>query len=66
LQRHGCTLKGEGGSHSIWRNPKTNEIQAIPRHTEIGEISREKFAGNYRCLSRDPEGWGQPESRRSD
>jgi len=27
----------EGGSHSIWRNPVTNEIQAIPRHSEIGE-----------------------------
>jgi len=37
LQRHGCALKREGGSHSIWRNPKSNEIQAIPRHTEIGE-----------------------------
>jgi mRNA interferase HicA len=37
LQRHGCVLKREGGSHSIWRNPQTNEIQAIPRHTEIAE-----------------------------
>jgi mRNA interferase HicA len=37
LQRHGCVLKREGGSHSIWRNPATNEIQAIPRHNEIGE-----------------------------
>jgi mRNA interferase HicA len=37
LQRHGCVLKREGGSHSIWRNPKTNEIQAIPRHMEIGD-----------------------------
>jgi predicted RNA binding protein YcfA (HicA-like mRNA interferase family) len=37
LQRHGCVLKREGGSHSIWRNPVTNEIQAIPRHSEIGE-----------------------------
>jgi mRNA interferase HicA len=30
-------MKREGGSHSIWRNPATNEIQAIPRHNEIGE-----------------------------
>lgn len=37
LQQHGCVLKREGGSHSIWFNPQTREIQAIPRHTEIGE-----------------------------
>jgi len=30
LQQHGCVLKREGASHSIWRNPQTNEIQAIP------------------------------------
>jgi len=37
LQRRGCVLKRQGGCHSIWRNPVTNEIQAIPRHSEIGE-----------------------------
>jgi len=25
----------EGGSHSIWRNPVTGEIQAVPRHKEV-------------------------------
>jgi mRNA interferase HicA len=43
LQQHGCVLKREGGSHSIWRNPQTNEIQAIPRHSEIGEILARKI-----------------------
>jgi mRNA interferase HicA len=56
LQRHGCVLKREGGSHSIWRNPHTNKIQAIPRHSEIGESLARKFAGNYRCQSHDLEG----------
>jgi mRNA interferase HicA len=37
LQRHGCVLKREGGRHSLWRNPQTNEMQAIPRHSEIGK-----------------------------
>jgi mRNA interferase HicA len=43
LQRHGCVLKREGGSHSIWRNPKTNEIQAIPRHAELSDVLARKI-----------------------
>ena len=25
----------EGGSHSLWKNPATGEVEAIPRHREI-------------------------------
>ena len=35
LRRHGCYLKREGGSHSLWENPLTGELEAVPRHTEI-------------------------------
>ena len=35
LRRHGCFLKREGGSHSLWCNPKTGHIEAVPRHIEI-------------------------------
>ena len=35
LRRYGCYLKREGGSHSLWCNPNTGHIEAIPRHTEI-------------------------------
>lgn len=35
LRRHGCYLKREGRSHSLWVNPETGEMQAVPRHTEI-------------------------------
>ncbi len=35
LRRHGCTLKREGSSHSLWMNPNTGEVEAVPRHTEI-------------------------------
>jgi len=35
LRRNGCYLKREGGSHSLWWNPETGHIEAIPRHVEI-------------------------------
>ena len=35
LRKHGCTLKREGSSHSLWLNPNTGEVEALPRHTEI-------------------------------
>ncbi len=35
LRRQGCYLKREGRSHSLWCNPNTGHIEAVPRHTEI-------------------------------
>ncbi len=35
LRRYGCYLKREGSSHSLWVNPLTGHIEAIPRHSEI-------------------------------
>ncbi len=37
LRRHGCHLKREGASHSLWTNPTTGAIEAVPRHVEIGD-----------------------------
>ena len=37
LRIAGCYLKREGASHSLWVNPKTGIIEAIPRHNEIKE-----------------------------
>jgi mRNA interferase HicA len=37
LRRHGCQLKREGGSHSLWINPLTGQIEAVPRHTEVSD-----------------------------
>ncbi|HPD56890.1 MAG TPA: type II toxin-antitoxin system HicA family toxin [Smithellaceae bacterium] len=37
LRRHGCFLKREGGSHSLWTNPNTGRIEAVPRHKEISD-----------------------------
>lgn len=35
LRSQGCQLVREGGSHSVWLNPVTGEIQAVPRHKEV-------------------------------
>src|SRR4051812_24706669 len=37
LRVAGCYLKREGGSHSLWTNPRTGVVEALPRHTEIKE-----------------------------
>jgi len=39
LQSHGCSLVREGGSHSIWKNPANQKIQAVPRHREIKKFT---------------------------
>ena len=41
LRRHGCYLKREGRSHSLWANPLTGAMEAVPRHVEIPD----KLAG---------------------
>jgi predicted RNA binding protein YcfA (HicA-like mRNA interferase family) len=33
----GCVLVRHGGSHDLYRNPKTGKKQPIPRHSEIDE-----------------------------
>jgi hypothetical protein len=35
LRRHGCALKREGRAHSLWYNPRTGDVEAVPRHIEI-------------------------------
>ena len=35
LRFYGCVLKREGGAHSLWTNPKTGAVEAVPRHTEV-------------------------------
>jgi mRNA interferase HicA len=43
LRIAGCFLKREGSSHSLWINPKTGIIEAVPRHTEIKEPLSQKI-----------------------
>ncbi len=35
IRRYGCILKREGAAHSLWMNPATGAVEAIPRHVEI-------------------------------
>ncbi len=46
LRQHGCRLKREGGSHSLWINPVTGAVEAVPRHTEIPNILANKICRN--------------------
>mgnify|MGYP001149348128 CR=1 FL=1 len=43
LRIAGCFLKREGSSHSLWINPKTGIIEAVPRHNEIKEPLAKKI-----------------------
>lgn len=46
LRIAGCYLKREGNSHSLWTNPKTGAIEAVPRHNEIKEPLAKKILKN--------------------
>ncbi len=43
LRRNGCYLKREGRSHSLWINPQTGHIEAVPRHKEIPDLLVKKI-----------------------
>ena len=45
LRKHGCYLKREGREHSLWCNPATGEVEAVPRHTDklLAESGLEDF-----------------------
>jgi mRNA interferase HicA len=46
LRRHGCYLKREGGSHSLYVNPQNGKMEAIPRHREIDNLLVRKICRN--------------------
>jgi len=46
LRLAGCYLKREGGSHSLWVNPKSGVMEAVPRHKEIKEPLARKILKN--------------------
>jgi mRNA interferase HicA len=43
LRQAGCYLKREGASHSLWIDPQTGVVEAIPRHREIKEFLAKKI-----------------------
>jgi mRNA interferase HicA len=46
LRKEGCYLKREGAAHSLWINPRTGVVEAIPRHSEIREQLAVKIIKN--------------------
>jgi mRNA interferase HicA len=46
LRQAGCYLKREGASHSLWINPQSATVEAIPRHREIKESLAKKILKN--------------------
>ena len=53
LRRHGCYLKREGRSHSLYVNPATGYMEAVPRHTEIPERLASKICKGLSVPLRD-------------
>ena len=43
LRRFGCYRKREGRRHSLWCNPQTGVVEAVPRHKEIAESLARKI-----------------------
>ena len=50
LRIAGCYLKREGRSHSLWINPKTGVVEALPRHKEIKESLAKKMLKSLNSL----------------
>lgn len=50
LRIAGCYLKREGASHSLWVNPKTGVLEAIPRHKEIKEPLAKKILKSLNAI----------------
>ena len=46
LRRNGCFLKREGSAHSLWCNPQTGRVEAVPRHPEIANLLARKICRN--------------------
>ena len=35
IRANGCELRREGARHSLYYNPNSNTVSAVPRHPEI-------------------------------
>lgn len=46
----GCYLKREGSAHSLWINPRTGVVEAVPRHTEVKEPLAIKILKNLSVI----------------
>jgi predicted RNA binding protein YcfA (HicA-like mRNA interferase family) len=43
LEAYGCRLLREGGNHTVYFNPLTRRVSAIPRHREVNDFLARKI-----------------------
>ncbi len=43
LERHGCEMMREGGSHTVYVNRAKRKTTAVPRHREINDFLARKI-----------------------
>lgn len=43
LEKHGCQLLREGGSHSVFVNRAEHKVSTLPRHREINDYLADKI-----------------------
>ena len=43
LEKHGCELMREGGSHTVYVNRARRKTTAVPRHREVNEFLARKI-----------------------
>ncbi len=52
LRRNGCVVRREGKEHSLWENPQTGHVEAVPRHVEIANLLAKRICRSSQFLIR--------------
>ncbi|MGC9354848.1 MAG: type II toxin-antitoxin system HicA family toxin [Mariniphaga sp.] len=50
FSKNGCVLYREGKKHSIFYNPLTGKISAVPRHSDIKQFTVEKICKDLEVI----------------
>ncbi len=50
LEKQGCELLREGGSHTLYVNRATQPSSAVPRHQEINDFLARKICRDLQIL----------------
>ena len=50
IEAHGCEFLREGANHTIYVNPLSQRVSAIPRHSEINNFLARKICRDLQVL----------------
>lgn len=50
LEKQGCVLLREGGSHTVYINRATQRSSAVPRHREINDFLARKICRDLQII----------------